>query len=383
MFLYLQKYVVIVLEIFLEAIRSSVRKKKYFFSSSSDRRRSALTAFDQKKTNILKFIQFMSLDYYFWLQKSLKKNLNMQNSIDNISQLLENDQNLLIQTRHKVGDLKALFIEMQANYARFKSDYTALETQHRRHMEEFGTSINPLLADINVNRQRIHEKDAQLRTNKEELEKAKSCSKNCDEEFVRKVMNEINRSLSENRVNVNDFDSEFNRLRSEIDSFKTKDDKIIAEFNTVLTELGKLDPLGVTSPPFEPLDLINDDLNRSSASLERKREILASLNDERANNKTQLINQKRLNHENKTTLFDDILALIRRRSAELANRFVLMIPQLNRINADLDNLNISLGRLPNRINQVRLKVENFLNSHLNESQAEIFGLIFLVGATAL
>ncbi|CAF1012191.1 unnamed protein product [Brachionus calyciflorus] len=299
----------------------------------------------------------------------------MQASIEAIYRSLDGNQTSLNQTIERVRDLRANFINIQENCENFKNDYSALQNTNRTNMDNHRNNINPIIEEIERISRQINNRQQDIKNTETNLKKIKECSKNCDAEFIRRVMNEIENTLAANQVNQANFNNEFTRLNNAINTFNNNDDRIILEFSNVLNELNKLTNLNVTAAPFESLDDKRTQLERYVRALGDQRSGLERLRTDLSNETSQRFNET--SHNEKIKLFDSISQLVLKEKENSIKQITQLKTKNNKINSHLETLYNSKNKINTIVEEARKKLKQ-ISREQNNNEFYIWILLILI-----
>lgn len=303
----------------------------------------------------------------------------MNNLINAVDAHLNDSQASVVLTRQRVADLKAHLISVQQSFNSFKINYLELESQHQQATNTHNQNIDPILNDLYQKKNDINLANNKIKHLRSDLEKATSCSQNCNTNFVQRVMKQINEELKRNQVDENGFNLLFTHVDDEMKNFETIDSQIIVEFNRVLTELTKLNAQGITTPPFQSIQLLINNLIQLRDALNEKKNSLNIKKNNFVTSRNESIRMRNISHDNKIKHFDNILQSVANRSRNLISIRPSLNEITNTVKSRLANLRSSQKSLAVKIKNIMPKIENILNRRMSSLFiTEYMFLIFVV-----
>lgn len=300
----------------------------------------------------------------------------MNNLIERIIQNLSENHGSVSETRRKIKDLTVHLITLREHINVFQTNNLALEKQHRDAMNYHDQILSPILNNLNIRKNEISSIKNNIDTLQNDLTRVDECRGNCDENFIRRVLQEINLELDRNKVDVEGLNNVLTETDIQMRNFMTTDDEIISEFKRVLTELNKLNALGVTSPPFHPIQLVRASLNEQLDTLNTKITELENLKNDFLTRKNATINAMRQSHSNKINSFDNFTRFV----LDNSRRIINIRPSLNTITNLIVTQLVNLRNLQNNsFLTIERNIEEFNNFRVSSVfTSEFKDYIFLI-----
>ena len=286
--------------------------------------------------------------------------MDLENIINSVLNNNKRSQESLIETRHTIGKLRAVAIELKEKNNTLRNRYSCLEERHRNETDNYIERIDNISREAIENRNNIQAINNQIQNSRDQLTQVNNCLENCNETFIRKVMEKINQEL-ENEFN-------FDNLRTELDTasrnFIQTDNEIISEYNRVLNETNKLKMIGIRNSPFESIDLLKNNLNEQNHILNNKRDKLKLLNENLIRDQQDSVLNKRNSHENKKQIINSFNDLLVNKSNEQLKDIAS-----SDISHDITGFELLQRNFLEKIEKFRFKIENIFNIDLTNNNA--------------